>query len=91
MVSNHVSSGAGRDIGIEGSGASRDGHTHFPGTQGTSDSSRYAVGQRVTITVGFASGSYHGEARIVQLDPLRVEFVFKRKKKRLCIAESDIV
>jgi len=73
----------GRTVGDEPAGLS--------GTEGDRYSGRYSIGQRLAVAIDFAGGHFEGEARVVRVDSLCVEFDWNENTRRIYIAETDVV
>jgi hypothetical protein len=91
VVSNNVGSRTRRNL--RGKRGRTVGNEHFglSGTEGDRYSGRYSLGQRLAVAIDFAGGHFEGEARVVRIDSLCVEFDWNGTARRIYIAETDVV
>ena len=91
VVSNNVGSRTRRNLGVKRSRTVGDEPAGLSGAQGDRYSGRYSIGQRLAVTIDFAGGHFEGEARVVRIDSLCVEFNWNGTARRIYIAETDVV
>ena len=91
LVSNHARTRKRRNLGVKRGRAVGDEPIGLSGSKADRYSGRYAVGDRLAVAIDFAGGRFEGEARVVRIDSLCVEFEWNDGSKRIYIAESDVV